>query len=148
MTVRDILQNPDEHFRFVAYLDELQHVADADEVDLVSGVLSDPDQTMAMSRDRGTAAQAQDQGYGLVTDMAGHLIPNLVMTAASQEHGTLTARDGTDLPDLPVGTRLRILPNHACATAAQHHGYHVVDSSKGTEPAPVIHARWPRITGW
>lgn len=103
---------------------------------------------MAMSRDRGTAAQAQDQGYGLVTDMAGHLIPNLVMTAASQEHGTLTARDGTDLPDLPVGTRLRILPNHACATAAQHHGYHVVDSSKGTEPAPVIQARWPRITGW
>ncbi|NNN32166.1 DSD1 family PLP-dependent enzyme [Streptomyces sp. S3(2020)] len=103
---------------------------------------------MAMSRDRGTAVQAQDQGYGLVTDLAGHLIPNLVMTAASQEHGTLTVRDGTDLPDLPVGTRLRILPNHACATAAQHHGYHVVDSSKGTEPAPVIHARWTRITGW
>jgi D-serine deaminase-like pyridoxal phosphate-dependent protein len=103
---------------------------------------------MAMSRDRGTAAPAQDQGYGLVTDMAGHLIPNLVMTAASQEHGTLTARDGTDVPDLPVGTRLRILPNHACATAAQHHGYHVVDSSEGTEPAPVIRARWPRITGW
>ncbi|WP_407646140.1 DSD1 family PLP-dependent enzyme [Actinacidiphila oryziradicis] len=103
---------------------------------------------MAMSRDRGTANQSQDQGYGLVTDLAGHLIPNLVMTAASQEHGTLATRDGADLPDLPVGTRLRILPNHACATAAQHHGYHVVDSGKGTESAPVIHARWPRITGW
>lgn len=62
---------------------------------------------MAMSRDRGTADQAQDQGYGLVTDLTGRLIPNLVMTGASQEHGTLTARDGADLPDLPVGTRLR-----------------------------------------
>jgi hypothetical protein len=49
MTVRDILQNPDEHVRFAAYLDELQHVADADEVDLVSRVLTDPDQTMAQS---------------------------------------------------------------------------------------------------
>jgi D-serine deaminase-like pyridoxal phosphate-dependent protein len=72
---------------------------------------------MAMSRDRGTANQPTDQGYGLVADLDGNLIPHLVMSAASQEHGTLTSRDSTALP---VGTRLRILPNHACATAAQH----------------------------
>ncbi|MEV6833941.1 DSD1 family PLP-dependent enzyme [Streptomyces sp. NPDC051133] len=103
---------------------------------------------MSMSRDRGTAVQAQDQGYGLVTDLAGDLIPGLVMTAASQEHGTLTARDGARLPDLPVGTRLRILPNHACATAAQHRGYHVIDSARPTETAPVVQARWDRVDGW
>ncbi|MER6070080.1 DSD1 family PLP-dependent enzyme [Streptomyces sp. NPDC001817] len=104
---------------------------------------------MAMSRDRGTAAQAQDQGYGLVTDLVGNLIPGLVMTAASQEHGTLTVRDGADLPDLPLGTRLRILPNHACATAAQHRGYHVVDGTRRTDgPAPVIETCWRRVTGW
>ncbi|MFE4254940.1 DSD1 family PLP-dependent enzyme [Streptomyces sp. NPDC056910] len=103
---------------------------------------------MAMSRDRGTAGQAHDQGYGLVLDLAGNLIPNLVMSAASQEHGTLTARDGADLPDLPVGTRLRILPNHACATAAQHRGYHVIDSTQPTDSAPAIQANWQRITGW
>ncbi|WP_327259753.1 DSD1 family PLP-dependent enzyme [Streptomyces sp. NBC_01240] len=103
---------------------------------------------MAMSRDRGTTVQAQDQGYGLVLDLAGNPIPNLVMSAASQEHGTLTARDGADLPDLPVGTRLRILPNHACATAAQHRGYHVIDSTQPTEPAPAVQANWERITGW
>ncbi|MEU6676295.1 DSD1 family PLP-dependent enzyme [Streptomyces sp. NPDC046925] len=104
---------------------------------------------MAMSRDRGTAAQARDQGYGLVLDLAGNPIPNLVMSAASQEHGTLTARDGATLPDLPVGTRLRILPNHACATAAQHRGYHVIDSTQptGAEPA-VVQAKWQRISGW
>jgi D-serine deaminase-like pyridoxal phosphate-dependent protein len=103
---------------------------------------------MAMSRDRGTAAQAQDQGYGLVTDLAGNLVPGLVMTAASQEHGTLTARDGAGLPDLPIGTRLRILPNHACATAAQHRGYHVVDGTRRTDRAPAIEAFWERVTGW
>lgn len=103
---------------------------------------------MAMSRDRGTAAQAQDQGYGLVTDLTGGLIPDLVMTAASQEHGTLTVRDGARLPELPIGTRLRVLPNHACATAAQHHGYHVIGGTRSTDPAPAIEGFWPRVTGW
>ncbi|WP_406277640.1 DSD1 family PLP-dependent enzyme [Embleya sp. NBC_00896] len=103
---------------------------------------------MAMSRDRGTAVQPQDQGYGLVTDLDGNLIPGLLMTAASQEHGTLTARDGAHLPDLPIGTRLRILPNHACATAAQHRGYHVVDGTPTTNTAPAIQTFWERVTGW
>ncbi|MFI7683532.1 alanine racemase [Streptomyces griseoaurantiacus] len=103
---------------------------------------------MAMSRDRGTARQAQDQGYGLVTDLDGRLLPGLAMTDASQEHGILTAREGTDLPELPLGTRLRILPNHACATAAQHRGYHVVDSSRTGTGAPEAVAYWPRVTGW
>ncbi|MGW1011933.1 hypothetical protein ACWD4X_18115 [Streptomyces termitum] len=49
MNVHDIQQDLDEHGRFAAYLDKLQHVATADEVDLVSRVLSDPDQTMARS---------------------------------------------------------------------------------------------------
>ncbi|MFE3599579.1 alanine racemase, partial [Streptomyces sp. NPDC059142] len=90
----------------------------------------------AMSRDRGTAVQPQDQGYGLVLDLAGHPLPDLVMSAASQEHGTLTARNGAELPELPLGTRLRVLPNHACATAAQHRGYHVVGGGRGPRRAP------------
>lgn len=49
MNVHDILQNPDEHVRFEAYLDKLGRVADANELDLVSRVLTDPDQTMARS---------------------------------------------------------------------------------------------------
>jgi D-serine deaminase-like pyridoxal phosphate-dependent protein len=101
-----------------------------------------------MSRDRCTARQAQDQGYGLVTTLDGELLPGLVMTDASQEHGTLTARDGAPLPDLPLGTRLRVLPNHACATAGQHPGYHVVDSSRTGAGAPETVAYWPRVTGW
>ncbi|MGW8768177.1 hypothetical protein ACWGN5_37510 [Streptomyces sp. NPDC055815] len=49
MNVDDIVQNPDEHIRFAAYLDNLRQVADADEVDLVRRVLTDPDPSMAQS---------------------------------------------------------------------------------------------------
>ncbi|MDQ0808376.1 hypothetical protein QFZ63_000090 [Streptomyces sp. B3I7] len=49
MNINDILQNPDEHVRFAAYLDQLGRVADLDEVDLVRRVLTDPDRTMAQS---------------------------------------------------------------------------------------------------
>lgn len=92
---------------------------------------------MATSRDRGTQAQAVDQGYGLVADADGRLVPGLVMTGASQEHGVLSTRDGEPVPDLPIGTRLRILPNHACATAAQHDRYHLVSGEV-----------WTRHRGW
>jgi D-serine deaminase-like pyridoxal phosphate-dependent protein len=102
---------------------------------------------LATSRDRGTAAQAIDQGYGLVADLDGNLLPDLLMTGASQEHGTLSVRpgSGTPLPDLPIGTRLRVLPNLACATAAQHSEYHVID---GELADTTIQEVWPRLNGW
>lgn len=97
---------------------------------------------MAMSRDRGTARQRMDQGYGVVCDLAGRAIPGLIMTDANQEHGIVALRDGGPAPDLPVGSRLRILPNHACATGAQHDRYHVVDGGRE------ISATWQRFGGW
>ena len=100
---------------------------------------------MAMSRDRGTAAQAVDQGYGLVCDAEGRPMPDLIVQQASQEHGIVIVRPGSGavLPDLPLGTRLRILPNHACATAAQHARYNVLPSDP---QAPLM--AWPRFGGW
>lgn len=100
---------------------------------------------MAMSRDRGTAKQAVDQGYGVVCDINGVPIPDLIVVDANQEHGVVALRSGSNesLPHFPIGTRLRILPNHACATSAQHSEYKVVDG----ETEKVI-ARWPRFYGW
>jgi len=99
---------------------------------------------MALSRDRGTAAQAVDQGYGVVCDAEGRPFPGLIVTAANQEHGVIALRPGAagPMPDLPLGTLLRILPNHACATAAQHGAYNVLPAEGG--PLRV----WPRFGGW
>jgi D-serine deaminase-like pyridoxal phosphate-dependent protein len=99
---------------------------------------------MAMSRDRGTAGQAVDQGYGVVCDFEGRPIDGLMVSGANQEHGIITRRDGRaiEMSRFPLGTLLRILPNHACATAAQHAVYHVVSSSAD------IQAVWPRFSGW
>jgi D-serine deaminase-like pyridoxal phosphate-dependent protein len=100
---------------------------------------------MALSRDRGTAVQRIDQGYGLVCDLSGKVYPDLIVAQASQEHGILAIRPGSAdaLPYLSIGARVRILPNHACATASQHEVYNVV--SAGSE---MIQARWPRMRGW
>ena len=99
---------------------------------------------MAMSRDRGTSKQPLDQGYGIVCDESGRPIEGLIVSDASQEHGIISHRSGDParLPDLPVGTRLRILPNHACATAAQYDRYSVLDGSDR------IADTWERFSGW
>ncbi len=100
---------------------------------------------MAMSRDRGTANQRVDQGYGIVCDEAGKVVPGLIMTQANQEHGVIARRPDFDgaVPEFPVGTRLRILPNHACATAAQHQRYHVIPETAGADLMT-----WARFGGW
>jgi D-serine deaminase-like pyridoxal phosphate-dependent protein len=94
---------------------------------------------MALSRDRGTADQPVDQGYGLVSGE-----DDLIVVSANQEHGIVADRHGrpVDPVRFPIGTLLRILPNHACATAAQYDRYHVVD----TEDAAL--QVWPRFGGW
>ncbi len=99
---------------------------------------------MALSRDRGTASQQVDQGYGIVCDETGQILHDLIVSAANQEHGIVSIRPGSDMPmpNLPVGTCLRILPNHACATAAQHDRYFVLAHDGG----PV--QTWPRFGGW
>ena len=99
---------------------------------------------MAMSRDRGTQKQLHDYGYGQVCDAGGQPIDGYLMTGANQEHGILSLASGTDhdiARRFPVGTQLRILPNHACATGAQFPEYHAVN---GQGVGPV----WSRFYGW
>ena len=100
---------------------------------------------MAMSRDRGTSKQPVDQGYGLVCNQNGELLPDILVIDANQEHGIIAHRSGdpAKTPDLPIGTTLRILPNHACATGAQHSRYYVVNRNS-SEVTDV----WERFRGW
>jgi D-serine deaminase-like pyridoxal phosphate-dependent protein len=99
----------------------------------------------ALSRDRSTDAFPVDHGYGAVCDVHGAPIPDLIVHATNQEHGMISRRDGgpIDGSRFPIGTPLRVVPNHACATAAQHDRYHVVRGSDLT-----VTATWPRFGGW
>ena len=100
---------------------------------------------MALSSDRSTAKQARDMGYGLVTDDLGGRIQadQLIVSGVNQEHGLVTRRDGAafDLSEFPIGTNLRVFPNHACATAAAFPDYDVECADGGS-------ARWARFGGW
>ena len=99
---------------------------------------------MAMSRDRGTGKQQRDYGYGQVCTVDGVPIDGYLLSAANQEHGILS-REGAADPDIaarfPAGTRLRILPNHACATGAQFPAYQAL-AEDGTVQT------WERFHGW
>jgi D-serine deaminase-like pyridoxal phosphate-dependent protein len=99
---------------------------------------------LALSRDRGTADLPIDWGYGAVCDATtGELIEEVRVESTNQEHGIITARSGElDLSRFPIGGRVRILPNHACATAAAYDRYFVTD---GEEKIVDI---WERVIGW
>ncbi|MBW0008345.1 MAG: alanine racemase [Sphingomonas sp.] len=99
---------------------------------------------LALSRDRGTAALPIDWGYGAVCDpVSSEIIQDLTVSSTNQEHGIVTARSGEiDFDRFPVGSRVKILPNHACATAAAYDRYFV------TEGGEQIVAVWDRVNGW
>lgn len=109
---------------------------------------------MAMSRDRGTATQDHDYGYGQVCDAQGRILPGWIMSGANQEHGIVSFQPGHATPagaaarvtQFPVGTMLRVLPNHACATAAQFAEYQVLSAAADSQRLKVT--AWPRFGGW
>ncbi|SAK59052.1 alanine racemase [Caballeronia glebae] len=97
---------------------------------------------MAMSRDRGTSKQTHDYGYGLACALDGTPLEGCALVGANQEHGILAVESRDDLATrFPIGMKLRILPNHACATGAQYPEYHALASDGST----VV---WPRFHGW
>lgn len=94
---------------------------------------------LAMSKDAGPARLKPS--YGSLLDAATGLPLGLDIASTNQEHGLVPAGE-TDFERLPIGSQVRIAPNHACMTAAAHERYHVVDG--GTE----VVAAWERCNGW
>ena len=60
--------------------------------------------------------------------IVGH--PELLLKRISQEVGIIERHDGGPITeeDLPVGSKLKIIPNHSCLSAACFDRYFVVDA--------------------
>ena len=98
---------------------------------------------LALSKDRSTAELPDDSGYGLVCDAAtGRPFPGLRVRTANQEHGFVASDRPIAFDAFPIGAKVRVLPNHACMTAAAYDTYNVVDGD--TE----VVASWSRCNGW
>ena len=94
---------------------------------------------LALSKDAGPARG--EPGYGSLWEATTGRPLGLRISSTNQEHGLVAAGE-PDFERLPIGSQVRIAPNHACMTAAAHDRYHVVE--EGTD----VLAVWERCNGW
>lgn len=98
---------------------------------------------LALSQDRGAAGLMEHTGFGWVCSEQGERLDGLYVAEVNQEHGMIAAAAGAPpFERLPLGARVRILPNHVCMMAAPYDRYHVVEG--GDE----IVATWDKARGW
>jgi threo-3-hydroxy-D-aspartate ammonia-lyase len=99
---------------------------------------------LALSKDTGKPNELGHKHFGQVCEaVTGHPIQDLYVSSTNQEHGLLYLDDlPYNFSDFPIGSKLRILPNHACMTAAAYQGYEVL-SDNGS-----ISEFYPRCHGW
>ena len=97
---------------------------------------------LALSKDLSVSEFRDDVGFGWVLDEAGGRLEGLRVADVNQEHGMIPVADPAEMARIPNGTRLRILPNHSCATAAAYDRYQVV------EGGPEVLEVWQRCRGW
>jgi D-serine deaminase-like pyridoxal phosphate-dependent protein len=90
---------------------------------------------LALSKDAGPSHVDPEFGYGLVCDVDLNPLP-LRLIALSQEHGKVEGE-----ARLEVGTKLRIVPNHSCLTAAMFDRYAIVEKKKVVD-------EWRPVRGW
>ena len=100
---------------------------------------------LALSKDQSSSQYRDDLGYGVVCEGSGELIaPPACIGRLEQEHGFIDVKNHAGLFNrFPIGSRLRVLPNHACMTAAAYPGYWVIGESSEARPD-----YWPRCNGW
>jgi D-serine deaminase-like pyridoxal phosphate-dependent protein len=95
---------------------------------------------IALSKDRGAVEFDSSCGYGHLLDLEGRDTGARV-AGLSQEHGEIFLQDEETFNRMKVGTRLRVLANHSCLTAAQHSHYNVLERGR-------IIDRWEIARGW
>ncbi|TXL72161.1 hypothetical protein FHP25_26375 [Vineibacter terrae] len=98
---------------------------------------------LALSKDISAQEFMPKAGYGFIKDAP---VADLAVVACSQEHGFVQADAPLPYDKLPIGSKVRVWPNHACITAAAYDRYYVIDSEQSDGRAVV--ATYDRINGW
>lgn len=98
---------------------------------------------LALSKDISAQEFQPKVGYGTVADAPAK---EMAVVACSQEHGFVGAEEPIPYGNLPIGSRLRVWPNHACITAAAYDRYYVVDSD--LDGGKSVVDTYDRINGW
>jgi len=96
---------------------------------------------LALSKDRSADKFRPEAGYGQICNPDGSIVPGLYVTSVSQEHGHVDIRNVNDYELFPVGSYLRILPIHACMTAAAYDHFNIIENG-------VVSGKWNRVNGW
>lgn len=78
---------------------------------------------LALSKDQSLRGTEVDPRYGELLDLNGRPL-GLKVHDVHQEHGEVRLVEGG--PTLKVGERVRVIPVHACMTAAAYPGYHLL----------------------
>jgi D-serine deaminase-like pyridoxal phosphate-dependent protein len=97
---------------------------------------------LALSKDEGARHIDPELGYGAVfsADRARHFWELRVATL-SQEHGVVDVNSPRSAEEFPLGTLVRIVPNHSCLSAAMFDRYRVVRRDE-------VVAEWRPVRGW
>ena len=99
---------------------------------------------LALSKDRSTQHSPRDFGYGLLQFADGSPLPvDAIVRSVHQEHGEVSADSTLPFAALPVGSAVRVVPNHVCMTAAAYDEY-VVTDGRGID----VVERWEKTGGW
>ena len=85
---------------------------------------------LALSKDLSPSKFRTDIGYGLIGAIDAQMPePGLCLSSLHQEHGLITTTGEGTVPfeKFPVGSRLKVYPNHVCLTVAPYSFYRVIE---------------------
>lgn len=91
---------------------------------------------LAFSKDPGADHIQKEITYGYILDH-----PELSITGLSQEHGIIRSKEPIHFEKFPIGSLLKIIPNHSCLTAALFPDYYIIENDR-------IVDQWQPVRGW
>lgn len=91
---------------------------------------------LALSKDPGSVHMNDEVTYGCIVDH-----PQLKIKGLSQEHGIVEQESPIDYNQYPIGSMLKIIPNHSCLTAAMFPEYQIEEKGKIVDV-------WKPVRGW